>query len=120
MTLVNFSQVLKNRDGSVMKDNDKDFTLRDIVVNSLFSEPLPRANGQSTILSTEDKVKRMRLAIKIDCSLDAIELDSKDIVFIQKALNVYPTISCAQASLMLDGETIEDLKDEFQSKSKSE
>lgn len=118
MAKIDFSQALKNRDGSVMKKDgsdptSKDFTLRDIVCNSLFSEPLPQSNGQPTILSTEDKRKRMRLAVMIDCSLDPIELEAKDIAFLQSVINVYPTISCAQAAMMLDGKTYDDLKNEF-------
>lgn len=126
MAKIDFSQKLMNRNGTVMQDgsssqDDKDFTLRDIVCNSLFSEPLPQANGKPTILSTSDKVKRMRMAAKIDCSPDPIELTAKDVTFLQEALNVYPTISCGQAALMLDGKTFEDLKNEFRpSESKSE
>ena len=114
MAKIDFSQVLKNRDGSIMQSNKKDFTLRDIVCNSLFSEPASKADGRPTILSTEAKRKRMRMAVKIDCSLDPIELDAKDITFLQEALNVYPTISCGQAAMLLDGKTYEDLKNEFQ------
>jgi len=113
MAKIDFSQKLMNRDGTIMKDGKKDFTLRDICCNSLFSEPLPQVNGQPTILSTTDKTKRMRLAAKIDCSPDPVEIDAKDITFLQEALNVYPRISCAQAALLLDGKTFEYLRNEF-------
>lgn len=122
MAKIDFSQTIKTRNGKIMKrdsddPNSKDFTLRDIVCNSLYSEPLPKANGQPTILSTEDKRKRLRLAVRIDCTPDPIEVVASDIDFIQKTLNIYPTISCAQAAMMLDGETLEDLKKEFQPES---
>lgn len=125
MAKIDFSQVLKNRDGTIMKRDSKDpesknFTLRDIVCNSLYSEPLPKANGQPTILSTEDKRKRMRLAVRIDTQSDPIEVVASDVDFIQKALNIYPTISCAQAAMLLDGKTIDDLKKEFEPKQKLE
>ncbi len=118
MAKIDFSQNLKTRAGDDIKQDDKDFTLRDICAQSLLSEH-PDKNGRPEIVSSEEKAKRLRLAVRIDCSPDPIDLTAKDISLIQNTLNIFPPISCGQALMMLDGETLEELQNKFKSEDNS-
>lgn len=109
---IDFSQKLYNLNGDPIKDGGKDMMLKDACATALLSERIPTQREGAP--SADEKTKRLRLAIKIDCSKDSIlELDAKDVAYIQDLLNVFNPLVCGQARLLLDGKTMDDLKKEL-------
>lgn len=90
----------------------KCLTLRDVCATSLLAERILGPGERPP--TTDEKIRRLRLAMKIDCSRDSIvDLDARDITYIQDLLNIYPVITCGQAKLLLDGKSLDDLRKEY-------
>ena len=65
---INFNVALKNLKGEILKDKEKDLTLKDVSTNALLG------NYPDEKIDGEEKLKRFLLATKIYESKDELEL----------------------------------------------
>ncbi len=94
---INTQSVMKNFDGSEIKDRDKPVTLRSVCVNAL---TVPEAPGAA--VSGEEKLKRYMLAQRI-YGEDEVDLTAEQVTLIKTLVSVsYGAIVSGQVWLLLD------------------
>ena len=101
---IDFTTPLRNFDGTVIKDNDKDLTVKDIVNRSLMGG-MPQQQGGK--LTPAEAVDAFEIATRImkDPEGSKLKLVPADIVLIDKAISLctWAPLVYGQVKLILDG-----------------
>ena len=93
---INFNVGLKNLKGEILKDKDKDLTLKDVSTNALLGNYKEEIDGN-------EKLKRFLLATKIYESNGEIELENDDIKLVTDMIaKGFSTLVTARALQILD------------------
>jgi len=102
---INFTTPLREFDGKVIKDGEKELTVKDIVNRSLMGV-MPKQQGSG--LTPDESVKAFEIATKIMRDPEGKELKLKpaDIVLIDKAISLctWAPLVYGQVKKILDGE----------------
>lgn len=94
---INFEVGLKNLEGKVLKDKEKDITLKDVSTNALLG------NYQDEKIDGEEKLKRFLLATKIYESNGELELKVDEIKLTKDLIaRGYSTLVTGRALEILD------------------
>jgi hypothetical protein len=102
---IDFTTPLRNFDGTVIKDGDKELTVKDIVNRSLMGA-MPQAQGKT--LTPDEAVTAFEIATKMmkDPKGKDLKLVAADIVLIDKAIKMctWAPLVYGQVKKILDGE----------------
>ena len=94
---INFNESLKDLKGEILKDKEKDLTLKDVSANALLG------NYQDEKIDGEEKLKRFLLATKIYESKDELELTIDEIKMTKDLIaRGYSTLVTGRALQILD------------------
>lgn len=95
---INFNQTLNNITGEVLKEGDKEITLKPIIINALMG-----SYEDEKTLSGEDKLARYELATKINQTEEA-EITVEEASQIKKLVGkAYSTLIVGQVYKILEG-----------------
>jgi hypothetical protein len=102
---IDFTTPLRNFDGTVIKDGEKDLTVKDIVNRSLMGA-MPQQQGKT--LTPDEAVNAFEIATKImgDPKGEKLKLKPADVVLIDKAIKMctWAPLVYGQVKKILDGE----------------
>jgi len=100
MSLIDISQVFVDLKNKPIENNGESFTLKDALLTALMTE-FPNEHQ-----SVDDKVKRFKLAIKINSSSCEIELTAEEISFLKAIVGrVFGALIVGQAYDLLEQKT---------------
>ena len=102
---IDFTTALRNFDGTVIKDGEKDLTVKDIVNRSLMGA-MPQQQGSS--LTPAEAVDAFGIATRImnTTAADGTDMTPADIVLIDKAISLctWAPLVYGQVKKILDGQ----------------
>ena len=94
---INFNVALRNLAGKILKDGEKDVTLKDVSINALLG------NYKDENIDGNEKLKRFMLATKISEAKSELELENDDITLVRDLIaKGYSTMVTARAWQILD------------------
>lgn len=94
---INLNVPLKNLAGKILKDGDKNVTLKDVSINALLG------NYKEERIDGNEKLKRFMLATRISEAKGELELENDDVTLIKDMIaKGYSTVVTARAWQRLD------------------
>ncbi len=97
MSLVNLNRTFVDLKNETLKQENVPFTLKEAILTSLVNE------FQNDTESSDEKVKRFKLMMKVNAATDSVELSSEDITLIKnRVAKAYGALIVGQAHELLE------------------